>query len=309
MSSISSGRGLASLKKERGLSVAVCLPALNERQTIGRICKEIGGELRDELGLVDKLFVVDSGSVDDTVLRAQETGADVYRTSQLAPDIPSGGKGEALWKSLDATNCSIIVWIDSDVSNFETDWVVELLRPLLTGRALMTKGSYRRPLSTNGCVDENGGGRVTELLARPLINALWPELARVKQPLAGECASFTSLLLEVPFLSGYAVELGLLVDFAHRYGPDSICNVDLGTRTHRNRPLADVAKMSFEILHGAARLLETHRRTPHLNLSNVFIQPGELTDSIHHVEIRRLPPRVSLIESLEQNDAVMAVAG
>jgi glucosyl-3-phosphoglycerate synthase len=201
------------------------------------------------------------------------------------------------------------VWVDSDVSNFDTHWVVELLAPLLTGKALMTKGSYRRPLSLNGSVEEDGGGRVTELLARPLINALWPELTHVRQPLAGECAGFTSLLRDVPFLSGYAVELGLLVEFAHRYGPDSICDVDLGTRMHRNRPLREVAKISFEIIHGAAGLLEAHRRTPNLNLSNVLIQPGDLTDSVHHVDIRRLPPRIALTTSVGEDEAAMAAAG
>ena len=309
MSSISSGRELAQLKKARGLSVAVCLPALNEQDTIGTICREIAVDLRDELGLVEELLVIDSGSEDGTVMHAQQAGADVYRSSHLAPDIPLGGKGEALWKSLAATNCNIIVWVDSDVSNFDTDWVVELLGPLLAGRALMTKGSYRRPLATNGWVDEDGGGRVTELLARPLINALWPELIHVKQPLAGETASFTSLLREVPFLSGYAVELGLLVEFAHSYGPDAICDVDLGMRIHRNRPLREVAKMSFEIIHGAAGLLEAHGRTPSLNLSNVFIQPGDLTDSIHHVDLRRLPPMSSLPTSFDEDEQVMAGIG
>ena len=309
MSSVSSGRELAQLKKARGLSVAVCLPALNEQDTIGTICREISDGLRDDLGLVDELLVVDSGSDDDTVLHAQQAGADVYRSPDLTPDIAFGGKGEALWKSLSATNCNVIVWVDSDISNFDSNWVVELLAPLLAGRALMTKGSYRRPLSTNGSVDEDGGGRVTELLARPLINALWPELVHVQQPLAGECASFTSLLREVPFLSGYAVELGLLVEFAHRYGPDSICDVDLGLRMHRNRPLREVSKMSFEIIHGAAGLLEAHGRTPNLNLSNVLIQPGDLTDSVHHVDIRRLPPRVALLMPVGEDEPIMAVAG
>ena len=309
MSSVSSGRELVQLKRARGLSVAVCLPALNEQDTIGTICQETTVGLRDGLGLVDELLVVDSGSEDDTVLRAREAGATVFRSSHLAPELPFGGKGEALWKSLAATNCSIIVWVDSDVCNFDSNWVVELLAPLLAGKALMTKGSYRRPLSTNGSVDEDGGGRVTELLARPLINALWPELVHVKQPLAGECASYTSLLREVPFLTGYAVELGLLVEFAHRYGPDSICDVDLGTRMHRNRPLREVAKMSFEIIHGAAGLLEAHQRTPRLNLSNVLVQPGDLTDSIHHVDIRRLPPRIALRTSVGEDEPIMAAAG
>lgn len=309
MSSNSCGRSLTGLKEDRGLTVAVCLPALNEQTTIGDICREITTQLRDGIGLVDELLVIDSGSEDDTVFAAREAGATVFQASRLSPRVSSGGKGEALWKSLSATSCNIVVWLDSDVSNFEADWVVRLLGPLLNGRALMTKGSYRRPLTTTDSIDEEGGGRVTELVARPLISALWPQLAHLKQPLAGECASFRSLLRAMPFLSGYAVELGVLVEFAGRYGATAIGDVDLGLRIHRNRPLREVAKMSFEIIHGAAALLERQQRTPRLNLSRVLIQPGDPTGTIHQVDIRRFPPRVSLNEYFEEQGSLAAVAG
>jgi len=309
MSSAFSGKSLARLKEDRGLTIAVCLPALNEQATIGQICQEVTVHLRGRDGLVDELVVVDCGSEDDTVQVAGESGAAAFQAASLAPQIPFGGKGEALWKSLSAIDSSIVVWLDSDVSNFEASWVVELVEPLLRGEALMTKGSYRRPLLTQDAIYTDGGGRVTELLARPLINALWPQLAKVKQPLAGECASFTSRLRNLPFLSGYAVELGLLVEFADRYGSDSIEDVDLGVRIHRNRPLREVAKMSFEIIHGAAALLESQHRTTSLELSKVLIQPGEPTDTIHQVDVRRFPPRRSLPKVVLEQESFMVAAG
>jgi glucosyl-3-phosphoglycerate synthase len=309
MSSVSSGSDLALLKRDRGQTVTVCLPALNEEATIGAICDEVTTLMRGG-GLVDELLVIDSGSEDDTVRVARAAGAIVHRSAELLPSIPFGGKGEAMWKSLAATESSIVVWLDADVANFEGRWVVELLAPLLQGRALLIKGSYRRPLTMNGSIDEDGGGRVTELLARPLINALWPNLAHVRQPLAGECAGYTSLMRNVPFLSGYAVELGLLVEFAHQYGGDAITDVDLGMRIHRNRPLREVGKMSFEIIHGALSLLESHNRATDLILSNVLVQPGDTVDSVHHVDIRRLPPRTTLIEApTDKGSMVLAVAG
>jgi glucosyl-3-phosphoglycerate synthase len=306
MFSAFSGSPLARLKQDRGLTVAICLPALNEQATIGDLCQEVAGHLRGRGGLVDELVVIDCGSEDDTVVAAGTAGAAVFQASDLAPQVPFGGKGEALWKSLSVTDSSIVAWLDSDVANFEASWVVELVEPLLRGEALMTKGSYRRPLLTEDSVYTDGGGRVTELLARPLINALWPHLAQIKQPLAGECASFTSLLRQLPFLSGYAVELGLLVEFADRYGSDSIKDVDLGTRIHRNRSLHEVAKMSFEIIHGAAALLENQRRTPGLGLSKILIQPGEPTDTIHQVDVRRFPARCSLPEVAQDQEYFVA---
>ena len=306
MYSAFSGRELAQLKSDRGLSICVCLPALDEVSTISPICTEIDTYLRGELRLVDELVVVDCGSEDGTVERARSSGAQVFQSAALAPTMSFGGKGEALWKSLSVIDSNIVVWLDSDVSNFESAWVVELLRPLLEGHALMSKGSYRRPLRENGRVQAHGGGRVTELVARPLICALWPSLAHLKQPLAGETASFTSLLRELPFLSGYAVELGLIVGFAGRYGSDAITDVDLGVRQHRNRPLEELGQMSFEIIHGAALLLEAERRSSGLDLSGVLTQPRGATVMTHHADIRRLAPRVALDEPSTTHDLASA---
>ena len=295
MSSVFSGDELTRVKNDRGQGVCVCLPALNEEATIGSICERIHTELRRGIELVDELIVIDCGSRDGTVEQARANGARVFQSAELAPQITFGGKGEALWKSLSTVDSNtIMVWLDSDVSNFEAAWVVDLVGPLLEGQALMTKGSYRRPLIVEDDATNKEGGRVTELLARPLINALWPTLAHLRQPLAGECASFTSLLRELPFLSGYSVELGVLVEFARRYGGDSIVDVDLGTRRHRNRSLDELGRMSFEILHGAIGLLEAEGRTPGLDAYGVLRQPEGASPVLHRVNVRRFEPHASI---------------
>lgn len=295
MSSVFSGDELSRAKNDRGHSICVGLPALNEESTIGSICEQIHTELCRDIELVDELIVIDCGSKDGTVKQARANGARVFQSAELAPQIAFGGKGEALWKSLSAAgNNTIMVWLDSDVSNFDATWVVKLVRPLLQGQALMTKGSYRRPLTTDEGAPSEEGGRVTELLARPLINALWPSLAHLRQPLAGECASFTSLLRELPFLSGYSVELGVLVEFARRYGGDSITDIDLGTRRHRNRSLNELGRMSFEILHGAIRLLEAERRTPGLEVYSDLSQPRGATTVLHRVNVRRFERQATI---------------
>ena len=288
MFSVFSGRALARVKRQRDLKIAVCLPTLNEEATVGDICDRISADLISELGLVDELLVIDCGSTDATVEAALQRGAEVFATSAIAPAMDLGGKGEALWKSLSISDCDIIVWLDSDVSNFTSSWVVDLLGPLLTGQALLTKAFYRRHLRD----EEEGGGRVTELLARPLINALWPAIGHLRQPLAGECASFTRLLRDIPMLSGYAVELGLMAEFARRYGGSSIAQVDLGVRRHRNRPLHQLALTSFDIIRGAGLLLESEGRPVMGGLNNTFIGSGTTGDT-YSSHVRRLPPRDS----------------
>lgn len=305
MYSLFSGSSLARTRIDRAHSIAVCLPALNEEATIGYICESIDTQLRKDSSLVDELIVVDCGSEDATSERARAAGATVVQTGALEPAMSFGGKGEALWKSLTATRSTIAVWLDSDVTNFEADWVVELVRPLLVGKALMTKGSYRRPLGTD-LGQESGGGRVTELLARPLINAFWPEISHLRQPLAGECASFTSLLRTLPFLTGYAVELGVVATFAQRFGGDSIHDVDLGVRRHRNRSLVELGRMSFEILHGATMLLAQEGRGD-LSPGNTFLQPLAEGSSTHHVDVRMLPSINSI--STEPDEEPLTTVG
>ncbi|WP_226344988.1 glucosyl-3-phosphoglycerate synthase [Agilicoccus flavus] len=231
-----------------GRAVSVVLPARNEQDTVGAIVAAIAGTLRDEIGLVDEILVVDSNSTDATVEVARAAGARVVAQGDVLPqlgDVP--GKGEALWKSLAATSGDVLVFVDADLRNFDPVFVVGLLGPVLAHGVHFSKGCYDRPLTNGATVLPAGGGRVTELVARPLLNAHWPCLAGFVQPLAGEYAATRECLESVPFVSGYGVEIGLLVDLLDRYGLDALAQVDLGVREHRNSPDDQLARMAMQI--------------------------------------------------------------
>ena len=236
---------LVSAKRDRTISVV--LPALNEAATVGAVIDTITPMLG---GLVDELIVLDSGSTDDTAARAVAAGAKVVRREEALPEIPpQPGKGEALWRSLAATTGDIIVFIDSDLIDPDPMFVPRLVGPLLTREGIhLVRGFYRRPLIVGGAEDANGGGRVTELVARPLLAALRPELGCVLQPLGGEYAGTRELLASVPFAPGYGVEIGILIDTYDRFGLEAIAQVNLGVRTHRNRPLSELGPMSRQII-------------------------------------------------------------
>ena len=223
------------------------LPALNEAETVGSVIDTITPMLG---GLVDELIVLDSGSTDATATRARAAGARVVTREEALPDVaPRPGKGEALWRSLAATTGDIIVFIDSDLIDPDPMFVPRLVGPLLTADGIhLVRGFYRRPLKVGDGTDANGGGRVTELVARPLLAALRPELGYVLQPLGGEYAGTRELLASVPFASGYGVEIGILIDTYDRLGLGAIAQVNLGVRTHRNRPLSELGPMSRQII-------------------------------------------------------------
>ena len=229
-------------------TVSVVLPALDEEATVG----DVVGVVRPLLGtLVDELVVVDSGSTDDTAARAAAAGARVVHRTDVLPELPPRpGKGEVLWRSLAATTGDLVVFLDSDLVDPDPDFVPSLLGPLLTRAGVhLVKGFYRRPLR----LESTGGGRVTELAARPLLNALRPELAGVVQPLGGEYAGTREFLESVPFAPGYGVEIGLLLDAHTRYGLDGIAQVNLGVRKHRNRDLRQLGPMAAQITVTALR--------------------------------------------------------
>lgn len=233
-----------------GRTISVVLPALNEESTIESVIDSIS-PLVD--GLIDELIVLDSGSTDDTEIRAIAAGARVVSREQALPEVPARpGKGEALWRSLAATSGDIVVFVDSDLINPHPMFVPWLVGPLLTEADIhLVKGFYRRPLKSDAASEEEsatGGGRVTELVARPLLAALRPELGCVRQPLGGEYAASRQLLMSVPFAPGYGVEIGLLVDTYDQLGLDAIAQVNLGVRTHRNRPLTELGVMSRQVI-------------------------------------------------------------
>ncbi len=236
--------GLASAKS--GRTVSVCIPARNEAATIGPIVRTVVAELTASGGgvpLVDEVLVVDDGSTDDTAAIAAGAGARV-----VTGDTASGGKGQAMRVALHEAEGDLIAFIDGDVTNFGPHFVTGLLGPLLTDDSVtVVKGFYQRPL--HGGPD--GGGRVTELMARPVIDLLFPALSFVRQPLAGETAAPRWVLEKCALADGYAVELALLVDVASRFGVETIAQVDLGVRAHRNRPLSELRPQATDILAAA----------------------------------------------------------
>ena len=233
-----------------GRRVAVVLPALDEEATVGTIVAAIGPLTRGPAPLVDELVVIDSGSTDRTVEVAAAAGARVVLRTDVLPELPPvPGKGEVLWRSLAATDSDLICYLDSDLVDFDPGFVPALLGPLLTAPGVhLVKGFYRRPLRLETTQADTGGGRVTELLVRPLLAALRPELAGVVQPLGGEYAGTRELLESVPFAAGYGVEIGLLLDTYATRGLDALAQVNLGVRKHRNRSLLQLGVMARQIL-------------------------------------------------------------
>jgi glucosyl-3-phosphoglycerate synthase len=232
---------------KRGRTISVVLPALNEAATVGSVIDTITPMLG---GLVDELIVLDSGSTDETEACARAAGARVVHREEALPEVPpQPGKGEALWRSMAATSGDIVVFIDSDLIDPDPMFVPRLVGPLLTEEGIhLVRGFYRRPLKVGDAEDANGGGRVTELVARPLLAALRPELGYVLQPLGGEYAGTRELLTSVPFAPGYGVEIGILIDTYDQLGLGAIAQVNLGVRTHRNRPLSELGPMSRQII-------------------------------------------------------------
>jgi glucosyl-3-phosphoglycerate synthase len=234
------------VEAKRGRIVSVCLPARDEAATVGRIVEIIRTELMDTLPLVDELVVIDDGSADATARIAEAAGADVVAAAGILPEYGvEGGKGQAMWKGLHVTRGDVIAFCDTDVTNFGAHFVTGLLGPLLLRDDVsFVKAFYRRPIA--GRDDE--GGRVTELVARPLISLLLPHLTPLIQPLAGECGGRREVLEQVPFVDGYGVDLGLVIDVARQWGVGSIGQCDLGERVHRNRPLAQLAPQATAIM-------------------------------------------------------------
>jgi len=250
-------------------TVSVCIPARNEEPTVGAIVATIRTRLVDELALVDEIVVIDDHSTDRTGERAAAAGARVVAAADVLVEHGRGhGKGEALWKSLYASTGEVVVWCDADVRDFDPRFITGLLGPLLTDPAVgFVKGFYERPV--DGHV--RGGGRVTELVARPVLTMLFPHLGGVVQPLSGEYGGRREVLEQVPFVEGYGVDIGLLIDIAERFGVRSLAQVDLGQRVHRNRPLHELSPMAAQVLQAAL-----HRAAPELTPDVFTMRPPEL---------------------------------
>jgi glucosyl-3-phosphoglycerate synthase len=241
------------VEAKRGRRISVCLPARDEEATIGAIVTVIRAELMLAIPLVDELLVIDDDSSDATAAVARAAGAAVLAAGAVAPlpvsapaaGLAASGKGQAMWKAVHASTGDLIVFCDADVRDFAAHFVTGLLGPLLCrDDVAFVKGFYDRPL--DGQAGE--GGRVTELVARPLIAALFPHLGALAQPLAGECAARREVLEQLPFVDGYGVDLGLVIDVVQRWGIAGLVQCDLGQRVHRNRPLAELGPQALAIV-------------------------------------------------------------
>jgi glucosyl-3-phosphoglycerate synthase len=293
--------------RKAGLRVDVVLPARNEVETVGAIVTALRRELLEEVPLVDEVVVVDSGSVDGTAAAAAAAGARVVAQGAILPelgDVP--GKGEALWKALFATHGDVLVFVDADLREFDPQLVVGLLGPLLTDPTVgFVKAVYDRPLALTDRVLPAGGGRVTELVARPLLNAHWPLLAGFVQPLAGEYAARRDLLERVPFASGYGVEVGLLIDVLELAGLPAMAQVDLGRRVHRNQDDAALGRMAAQVLLTVTARLHRHDRAvftaPPARTITQFQRVGATYETqVSDVSVTDRPPMGQVAEYLHR---------
>jgi glucosyl-3-phosphoglycerate synthase len=279
---------LADRARRDDLRISVCLPSLNVADTIGAIVTSLRERLVDETPLISEILVVDSSSADETRAVAEAAGARVLEDRDILPGLaPGRGKGEALWKSLAVLEGDIVVWLDSDVVDFDPAFVTGLVGPLLEDPAVgYVKALYRRRLGD----DAEGGGRVTEICARPLINLFYPELAGFAQPLSGEAAGRRDLLCSVPFFNGYAVELGLLIDLLRTAGLGALAQVDLGTRRHTNQPTAALGAMASSISQAVLRRLAEEGRAPgELAGSGAYARPVARQGGFDMVELDTQP--------------------
>ena len=298
---------LIAMKKRQGLSISLGLPALNEEATVGKVITTIKSALMDKAPLLDEIVLIDSNSEDRTVQIAQELGITTYKH----PDILSSeigsvrGKGEALWKSLHVLKGDLIVWIDTDITNIHPRFVYGLIGPLLTRPDVQyVKGFYQRPLTavaSGGQTLAQGGGRVTELVARPLLNLFYPELSGIVQPLSGEYAGRRAALEAVPFFSGYGVETGLLIDLHDRFGLIGLAQCDLEERVHHSQSLVSLSKMSFAILQVFISRLEGRYGVQLLEKTNssmklIIQEPDRFALEIAEIGDVERPPMISVPE-------------
>ena len=298
---------LLRLKREQGLSISLALPALNEEETVGNVLRTIKRTLVTDVPLLDEVVLIDSNSEDRTREIAQSLDIPVYIHQSILPQYGARpGKGEALWKSLYCTQGDIVIWLDTDIANIHPRFAYGLIGPLLLRPDIQfIKGFYRRPLKVGNKTQAGGGGRVTELTARPLLNLFYPELSGVIQPLSGEYGGRRAALEQLSFFSGYGVEIGLLIGMLEKFGLSAIAQVDLQERIHHNQPLEALSKMSFAIIQAVMRKLET--RYGQNILENVnrtmklirYEQESFMLD-IEEIAERERPPMIELPEYRER---------
>ena len=289
-------RSLTVRKEEAGLTTSLCIPARDEAATIGRIVELARRRFVDAVPFLDEILVVDDHSTDGTADIAAAAGAKVVSSAEVLPDAgPGSGKGDAIWKSLWASCGDLVAWVDGDITDFGPRFVTGLFGPLLTSPTVQfVKGFYRRP----GGGRATSGGRVTELVARPLIARLFPALSGIVQPLSGEFAGRRPVLEGLPIACGWGVDLALVIDVVARHGLPALAQVDLGTRRHRHRPLAELSPQAMAILTTALR----RAGIPERDAARLV-----LFDADHHgsevlVEVGERPPLRTLSSSAARDE-------
>ncbi|GAB4551577.1 MAG: hypothetical protein OHK0023_18670 [Anaerolineae bacterium] len=301
-------KSLLALKEKQDVTISLALPALNEAATIGNVITTLKTTLMDHVPLLDEIVLIDSDSTDNTRQIAAELNIPTYIHQHILADVVGAnrGKGEALWKSLYVTRGDIIVWVDTDITNIHPRFVYGLIGPLLKNqRVQYVKGFYARPINVNGRLQAHGGGRVTELVARPLLNLFYPELSGIVQPLSGEYAGRRTALEQLPFFSGYGVETGMLIDVLNRFGLESIAQSDLEVRVHHNQPLINLSKMSFAILQVFIARLESRYGVELLQKANrsmklVVQEADRFALDISEIGDVERPPMITLPAYLER---------
>jgi glucosyl-3-phosphoglycerate synthase len=294
---------LVEMKRSRGLKVSVCLPTLNTVGTVGETLRVFRSELMERHPLIDQLCIIDSRSTDGTLEVASEEGAQIFFDDEIHPEMePASGKGEALWKSLSVLEGDIIAWVDSDIENIHPRFAYGIIGPLLADPEIgYVKAFYERPLKDGGLLRASGGGRVTELTVRPMLNLFYPDLAGLIQPLSGEYAGRKSILAEVPFFTGYGVETGLLIDIYNRFGLWALAQTDLEVRVHHNQEIGSLSKMSFGILQAIFRRLEddglVELKTEPETIYNVIEQQaGRYVEDRLRINVVERPPMNSVAQ-------------
>ena len=299
--------GLVAAKRRLGVSISLCIPALNEAPTIGKEIVIFRSELMHRYPLLDEIAVLDSGSTDATREVARDFGADVYLADDILPHLPRHrGKGENLWKAIYQLRGDIIVYIDADIRNIHPRFVYGLVGPLLARPEIgYVKAFYERPMAMATETRPTGGGRVTEILVRPLLSLFFPELATIIQPLSGEYAARRDVLERLQFPIGYGVETSHLIDVHHRHGLEAIAQTDLDRRVHYNQDTQALGKMAFRILQAFLRRATAQGAIgaiPRLGTALHQFRPRDL-DYEHVVseieEIER-PPMIELPEYRER---------
>jgi glucosyl-3-phosphoglycerate synthase len=288
-------------KRELGLTVSAVLPCRNVADTVGGIVDEIlavNGRAGDE-PLVDQILAVDADSTDGTAEVAASRGAEVYSENELMSNYGGAhGKGDAMWRSLSVARGDLIMYVDADTKDFRPQLVYGVLGPAFyVPEVRFVKAAYRRPFKSYETVEADGGGRVTELSAKPLFNLFYPELTGFVQPLAGEFVADKELFCSIPFLTGYAVETGIMIDVLKGVGLGAMAQVDLGTRQNRHQPLRDLSRMSYAVLRAVARRLREDGRLDQARDPNLPEQLFQFSDFLHAVAT---PEGLKLQEYVEE---------